>query len=556
MYAAPNDGVRAASPVAAVADVHRGALMWQEYACRRYTTADGLPSVLNERVLQDSKGYIWICGTSGLSRFDGFSFKTFLEGSFANLYSIGETESGAVYAISDRFIYVYDSAEDTLKRVSRFSKTGMTVFSSTLLPSGYCISYEKADDGDQSFCKITDNGIEKLFTHPDFREYPDANRAWYARAKNLLYLPLTNGISVFDGAEKVAFHEGINARCFVEYREALWAITGEAMYRLNADGNFELKVELNIGDNNEYMLARAGTDGTLLFSDYSTIYRYDGRKIEKIFSANIIKDFIVDRENNIWAVTYEGVYNLFDLQFRNLFLADRTDNVRSVVYDSLHNRVIMGTLNGKLLEVCEGKYAELPCPPNPLTPENRFMPNGAVIGDAVYMPSLGGFVKIRGGLCSWVSFPDRTYPFQFTVPFSDGAVLTGGYNYLLISTLNGKIVKTYSPENLKNRIYSRPCIDRHNRIWIGGGNGLNMIEGDSIEAFFDDSLAYCRVMTIDDDCNVWFASENRLYKISDADITKKYVFDNQITNIHFTKSGILVVSTLDKIHIFNKSLES
>lgn len=42
-----------------------------------FTTENGLPSLETYSVNQDSKGFIWICTDAGVSRFDGFKFKTF-----------------------------------------------------------------------------------------------------------------------------------------------------------------------------------------------------------------------------------------------------------------------------------------------------------------------------------------------------------------------------------------------------------------------------------------------------------------------------------------------
>ncbi len=44
---------------------------------RIFTTADGLAHDSVNRVVQDSRGYVWICTDEGLSRFDGYGFRTY-----------------------------------------------------------------------------------------------------------------------------------------------------------------------------------------------------------------------------------------------------------------------------------------------------------------------------------------------------------------------------------------------------------------------------------------------------------------------------------------------
>ncbi len=41
---------------------------------KTYTTADGLPHNSINRIVRDSRGFLWFCTGEGLSRFDGYSF--------------------------------------------------------------------------------------------------------------------------------------------------------------------------------------------------------------------------------------------------------------------------------------------------------------------------------------------------------------------------------------------------------------------------------------------------------------------------------------------------
>lgn len=44
---------------------------------KTYTTADGLARNLINRIVRDSRGFLWFCTADGLSRFDGYSFTTY-----------------------------------------------------------------------------------------------------------------------------------------------------------------------------------------------------------------------------------------------------------------------------------------------------------------------------------------------------------------------------------------------------------------------------------------------------------------------------------------------
>ena len=65
---------------------------------RRYTTADGLAGNRVQWILSDSLGFLWFATTEGLSRFDGYEFKSFtpeqgLPGSYVT--QIIETRAGS-----------------------------------------------------------------------------------------------------------------------------------------------------------------------------------------------------------------------------------------------------------------------------------------------------------------------------------------------------------------------------------------------------------------------------------------------------------------------------
>src|SRR5688572_23553511 len=42
-----------------------------------FTTADGLANNVVNRIVRDSRGYLWFCTREGLSRFDGYGFTTY-----------------------------------------------------------------------------------------------------------------------------------------------------------------------------------------------------------------------------------------------------------------------------------------------------------------------------------------------------------------------------------------------------------------------------------------------------------------------------------------------
>ncbi|MBS1786109.1 MAG: hypothetical protein JST85_00200 [Acidobacteria bacterium] len=49
----------------------------QQLPLKSYTTADGLAHNGVNRIVKDSRGFLWFCTEEGLSRFDGYTFTNY-----------------------------------------------------------------------------------------------------------------------------------------------------------------------------------------------------------------------------------------------------------------------------------------------------------------------------------------------------------------------------------------------------------------------------------------------------------------------------------------------
>src|SRR5882672_12417830 len=49
----------------------------QRLPLKSYTVAEGLPNNVINKIVRDSRGFLWFCTGEGLSRFDGYSFTNY-----------------------------------------------------------------------------------------------------------------------------------------------------------------------------------------------------------------------------------------------------------------------------------------------------------------------------------------------------------------------------------------------------------------------------------------------------------------------------------------------
>ncbi len=83
-----------------------------------YNTHTGLPQIQVQRLHQDSKGYIWIGTKGGLAKFNGSTFQQFLHNEY--IYGIGETLNGELYFIT--LYNVYKQERGTMKHVASLNE--------------------------------------------------------------------------------------------------------------------------------------------------------------------------------------------------------------------------------------------------------------------------------------------------------------------------------------------------------------------------------------------------------------------------------------------------
>ena len=80
---------------------------------KTYTIADGLAHDAINRIVRDSRGYLWFCTREGLSRFDGYTFKSYgraqgLPGRDVN--DLLETRDGVYWVATDAGVYRFNPA--------------------------------------------------------------------------------------------------------------------------------------------------------------------------------------------------------------------------------------------------------------------------------------------------------------------------------------------------------------------------------------------------------------------------------------------------------------
>src|SRR4051812_46694104 len=99
----------------------------ERLALKYYTVADGLANNTVNRIVRDSRGFLWFCTEEGLSRFDGYTFTNYTTAQglpHAGVNDILETRAGEYWVATGGGLVRFDSNGGATSRVVYADEAG------------------------------------------------------------------------------------------------------------------------------------------------------------------------------------------------------------------------------------------------------------------------------------------------------------------------------------------------------------------------------------------------------------------------------------------------
>ena len=223
---------------------------------KTYTAADGLARDHVNRIVQDSKGFLWFCTSEGLSRFDGYRF----------------TNYGMEQGLADR--QVNDLLETRSKTYWVATNNGLCRF----IPDPMLQASESPPRASSGRFVIYYPSEEATARSINVICEDQAGTIWCGTSAGLFRLDQPGGKAVFsfvDIIQPAGAVEKLRVQAIIEDRRgSLWIIAQSGLYRLWPDGIVE---------------------------------RFTGReKLPKAFSNALLED----RDGRIWVGSGFGLYEL------------------------------------------------------------------------------------------------------------------------------------------------------------------------------------------------------------------------------------------------------
>ncbi|MEN8157585.1 MAG: two-component regulator propeller domain-containing protein [Bacteroidota bacterium] len=540
------------------------------YDFEHYTTRDGLPHNYITSVYQDAEGYIWLATRNGVSRFDGYDFKT---------YSTVLPDHTKIPSFSQ---HVLESSDGVIW---------------TFGPIKY--SYYL---NDQEFVQHSDDYV---FGYPDHR-----GNLWFVSDTSLFRIKLDSADIIDDtpGSEenrlRLVCRERDNTRwVFREFNQ-------QQLQKSAAGHGCSFAIEPGKQEPLILNSVHIDSDNTIWISSFNRgliradqeegdhlEFQFYAREDQGIPQFNIYSVYEME-ENLLWVGTSEGVIILHKnsnkveyIKHDQLVSRSLSDNVVSCFYKASSGAIFVGTRYG--LNV--GNLRKF-------NHEHRIEGKNSIIHNNVHafleddhgnlwILSSGGIDKLNQQTNLYESFPVTGFGSgslkapPVSICHADSGnfwigTWNGGLHYFQPgeSLFNQYLHNSQSVNSINNKSIMSLFHDSRNQIWIGTwGSGLNMLDPETgkFKVFASDpaderSLSYNEVSCFaeDHEGRLWIGTMCGLNLLIDHQqkIFKRIFYkqtdsltlsNNQITSLHIRDSVLWIGTShgLNSLDLENLSIK-
>lgn len=505
---------------------------------RNFTSHNGLPSSFLYRVYTDQKGFVWVSGSAGLSRFDGNTFRTFtIRDSMPDheVFDIYDDRKGKIWFT-------------TLRGIPGYVKNNK-VYSYAAIPAiqtEKVISVYPASNGDVWFGTFEGNlfqtrndSVLHVFSGHKTRVVGMAED----KQKRLWYLTYeSNCLYVVEGDHsKVIYVPELNGRYHYSRRPVLLKSGNMAFYGLGFCGIFDIKTgevktvadskifgddlviclhedemeNLWVGTNHGVYLLVKRTDGSYFLKRHF---------LQHIKVSSITQDF----ESNFWISSLgQGLYMI---PYNPAYAISAKSNTSSSNITALtrdkNGKIFMGADDGNILELVgynlNVTYKET---------EKYFI--ARVTAHLNHSDHSAWFIKDDGLIIvengNYIRIKDYIFgKCAFEAPGGD--VWIGGAHALYHFNKKGKKINEYGV----GRVNAVAC-DQQGQIWFANEQGLNVLNNGKTLVKYPASLfgnQWVSDIEVDTTRDLFWVStfSNGLFVISDKRIVYHLNSQNGLTS--------------------------
>ena len=502
----------------------------QEFGYKHYTTQDGLVQSQVRSLFQDSKGYIWVGTKGGVSRFDGISFVNFTvkDGLFnSQVLSIIEDSKGTIWFLTNHGISGYDGHE--IKSYPAPISKNRTVLALYELNPGVLIFVSVNSENQVIFHQFSNREFtfkSSLFpaTNQIFPEapvhfgvYDPATKIFWLASQPYGFYKISESKT-----EKLNFNIKVLHGLTVGKDHKLYIFANDSAFRIEHDSAYFLFTDKHLTRALWIKDCAADKVGNVFFDDnYGGLLLFDKEKVFKDrFNFKEISTLFTDNENNLWIGTEFGIYRQLSRSFVNYTPANSGigDLIWNISEDK-RNRMWFSSFIGGLQYLEDGyfiqgkgyqKFNEFK--------ETRYYMGGIVDhnNNNLFPMSNSGGLRFDGNVFSKI-FPDSINTatlFFFEDPENFDLYAGTSIGLYRFSSKHGFQNLNIQPGNSKSRMVVSIVKDKQNRIWLGGFNGISILDGEKRISLPTKEMLFDKggnAMLVDTRKNVWIGNADGLH---------------------------------------------
>lgn len=545
----------------------------QEYSYKHYTVQDGLAQSQVMVLFQDSKGYIWAGTKGGVSRFDGISFQNFTK-------KDGLPDNSAQYINEDNQGKIWFLTPEGL---ASFDGINMTGFPTDLFRNnkGLIALYESEPEVMTIvYTNITNQVVIVNFSEGIYKQ------VFSLSPEKELPFPQCISMGLFDPVTKVfwlaSYHSGLlkihNAKTHkidfeIKSLNALRKGSDGKLYLMANDKVFIIQndtldeVFTNPYPYDELNFDRFAVDQNGVIFHYNQpmneLQLFDGKEVvREKFRFNPIAVLLIDRENNLWIGTETGLYHMLSRAFVN-FIPEKSginSMIWSVVEDT--NGLIWFSSLEEGLQNFDGKNFKTIQSYETVTKGKQFcFYMGSIVDhnkDILFTTT--NFMGLRFDGSSFTKMSDENYVISTLIFYEDqeNHDLYAGTNCGLFRMIKGKKAENLviQPGNGKSRNVVSIVKDKYKRFWLGGFNGISLMNNDSVIHLPTKEMPFSEggnAMLTDSRQNIWIGNSEGLFQY-DFDKFNSFgeaALSAMITSLAMIGDSALLIGSVNGLVIFD-----
>lgn len=464
----------------------QGILMGQNIYYKRFTTADDLPSSVLYRVYSDSRGFLWISGNTGITRFDGHHFQTY----------------GVAEGLSDN--EVFDIDEDRMGNIWFTTLRGIPGY---ITPSGFVHTFNPVIFGDSIFisCLKTDR----------------KNHVWMADRMNNVYVFANDTLIE-------TYHPKVDAKidAIIEDNSGRIWLTTNNTSEVYYHNNGEFKTLKIYEDKKLYTTSHRPSimnNGDILLYGYDHIEVLDPITFKVVYKREFAPDEMAPiiavfegNDNRLWVGTTNGISTYsrnethgYDLIRSNFLSGER---ITSITQD-FEGHYWVSTINKGLIfihgyPVLYFRFAD--------NKQGNTL-NLCASGDYIYAGTDDGKIYAISNNNDLVNIYNpsdalRISRIMASTTLPDGSVWFGKDNGITIINKT-KVVKELDINPVKKMV-----VDNNGFVWVGTSSTIFKVNAKTYK--IEERFASGRVsaMAIDKFGDIYFSNEKGLHTIKNGQI--------------------------------------